>query len=138
MGLAETARSLQAVSKELQWLRDLRTYTAAHDADGLREEICKLEAESEQGAAAETIYLRTLDVLEQWHLADFYSRVLCYAEMKERREKGGAEKAIRRHWLELMEMERRIAKRYDEQRTLFLKSSGRDASDEQERDGAVD
>lgn len=113
MGLAETARSLQAVSKELQWLRDLRTYTAAHDADGLREEICKLEAESEQGEAAETIYLRTLDVLKEWHLADFYSRVLQYAELKERAEKGGGEAAIRRHWPELMEMERRITQNYE-------------------------
>lgn len=116
MGLAETARSLQAVSKELQWLRDLRGYTAAHDADGLREEICKLEAESEQGAAAETIYLRTLDVLKEWHLADFYSRVLKYAELKERAEKGGGEAAIRRHWPELMEMERRIIRNYEKQR----------------------
>lgn len=116
MGLAETARSLQAVSKELQWLRDLRGYTAAHDADGLREEICKLEAESEQGAAAETIYLRTLDVLKEWHLADFYSRVLKYAELKERAEKGGGEAVIRRHWPELMEMERRIIRNYEKQR----------------------
>lgn len=113
MGLAETARSLQAVSRELQWLRDLRTYTAAHDADGLREEICKLEAESEQGEAAEIIYLRTLDVLKEWHLADFYSRVLCYAEMKERAEKGGGEAAIRRHWGELQQMERGISEHYD-------------------------
>ena len=101
------------MSKELQWLRDLRTYTAAHDADGLREEICKLEAESEQGAAAETIYLRTLDVLKEWHLADFYSRVLCYAEMKERAEKGGGEQAIRRHWGELQQMERGISEHYE-------------------------
>lgn len=112
MGLAETARSLQAVSKELQWLRDLRGHTAAHDADGLREEICKLEAESEQGEAAETIYLRTLDVLKEWHLADFYSRVLKYAELKERAEKGGGEQAIRRHWGELQQMERGIAENY--------------------------
>lgn len=116
MGLAETARSLQEVSKELQWLRDLRSYVAAHDSDRLQREMDRLTAESEQGAAAETIYLRTLDVLEQWHLADFYGRVLKYAELKERGEKGGGEKAIRRHWPELMEMERRIAKRYDEQR----------------------
>ena len=116
MGLAETARSLQAVSKELQWLRDLRGYTAAHDADGLREEICKLEAESEQGAAAETIYLRTLDVLKEWHLADFYSRVLKYAELKERAEKGGGEAAIRRHWPELQQMERGIKRRYEKLR----------------------
>lgn len=112
MGLAETARSLQAVSKELQWLRDLRTYTAAHDADRLQREMDRLEAESEQGAAAETIYLRTLDVLKEWHLADFYSRVLKYAELKERGEKGGAEKAIRRHWGELQQMERGIAENY--------------------------
>lgn len=116
MGLAETARSLQAVSKELQWLRDLRTYTAAHDADRLQREMDRLEAESEQGAAAETIYLRTLDVLKEWHLADFYSRVLKYAELKERAEKGGGEAAIRRHWPELMEMERRIIRNYEKQR----------------------
>lgn len=113
MGLAETARSLQAVSKELQWLRDLRTYTAAHDADRLQREMDRLTAESEQGEAAETIYLRTLDVLKEWHLADFYSRVLCYAEMKERAEKGGGEAAIRRHWPELMEMERGISEHYE-------------------------
>lgn len=112
MGLAETARSLQAVSKELQWLRDLRTYTAAHDADRLQREMDRLTAESEQGEAAETIYLRTLDVLKEWHLADFYSRVLQYAELKERGEKGGAEKAIRRHWGELQQMERGIAENY--------------------------
>lgn len=112
MGLAETARSLQAVSKELQWLRDLRTYTAAHDADRLQREMDRLTAESEQGEAAETIYLRTLDVLKEWHLADFYSRVLQYAELKERGEKGGGEAAIRRHWGELQQMERGIAENY--------------------------
>ena len=82
-------------------------------AEGIqRERIPAPEAEADKQA----LFLRTLALIEKGEKADFYSRVLQYAELKEREEKGGAEKAIRRHWGELQQMERGIKRRYEKLR----------------------
>ena len=81
-----------------------------------------VEADALDAARAETeadkqaLFLRTLTLIERGEKADFYSRVLQYAELRERGEKGGAEQAIRRHWGELQPMEREISAHYEKLR----------------------
>lgn len=117
MGLGEAARELQKenVSAEILWLRELRAFVAENSAEQLLEELDALLVEREN-ADKQGLYLRTLALVERGHLADFYGRVLKYAEIKQRQEKDGGEKAIRRHWEELQQMERGILERYKKQR----------------------
>ena len=117
MSLAETAKQLQQESPaaEILWLRGLRAFVAENSAEQLLEELDALLAEREN-ADKQGLYLRTLALVERGHLADFYGRVLQYAELKERGEKGGAAQAIRRHWGELQQMERGIKRRYEKLR----------------------
>lgn len=105
----------ESPAAEILWLRGLRAFVAKNSAEQLLAELDALLAESET-ADKQGLFLRTLVLIERGELADFYSRVLQYAELKERGEKGGAEQAIRRHWGELMEMERRITQNYEKQR----------------------
>lgn len=73
-------------------------------------------ARAETEADKQALFLRTLTLIERGEKADFYSRVLQYAELRERGEKGGAEQAIRRHWGELQQMERGISEHYEKLR----------------------
>lgn len=93
----------ESPAAEILWLRGLRAFVAENSTE-------RLLAEAE--ADKQVLFLRTLTLIEKGQKADFYSRVLQYAELKERGEKGGAEKAIRRHWGELQQMERGIAENY--------------------------
>lgn len=93
----------ESPAAEILWLRGLRAFVAENSTE-------RLLAEAE--ADKQVLFLRTLTLIEKGQKADFYSRVLQYAELKEREEKGGAEKAIRRHWGELQQMERGIAENY--------------------------
>ena len=91
----------ESPAAEILWLRGLRAFVAENSTE-------RLLAEADKQA----LFLRTLTLIEKGEKADFYSRVLQYAELKEREEKGGAEQAIRRHWGELQQMERGIAENY--------------------------
>lgn len=102
----------ESPAAEILWLRGLRAFVAKNSLEQLLTELDALLAERET-ADKQGLYLRTLALIERGELADFYSRVLQYAELKEREEKGGAEKAIRRHWGELQQMERGIEKHYN-------------------------
>lgn len=114
MGLGEAARELQkeSPSAEILWLRELRAFVAENSAEQLLEELDALLAEREN-ADEQALFLRTLALVERGHLADFYGRVLQYAERRQRNKNDSAEKAIRRHWEELQQMERGIKRRYD-------------------------
>lgn len=121
MGLAETAKTLQQnISPEIAWLRQLRVFTEEWTDEKLIAEIDKIEAYSktpEGRADQKKVYLDTLDILEKGSLAEFYRRVLKYAESKQHQDRhGGAEKAIKAHWEELQKMERGIRRRYEKQR----------------------
>ena len=119
MSLAETAKQLQQESPaaEILWLRGLRAFVAENSAAQLLAELdALLAARAEAEADKQTLFLRTLALIERGEKADFYSRVLQYAELKERGEKGGAAQAIRRHWGELQQMERGIKRRYEKLR----------------------
>ncbi len=113
MSLAETAKQLQqeSPSAEILWLRELRAFVAENSAEQLLEELDALLAEREN-ADEQALFLRTLALVERGHLADFYGRVLQYAEIKQRSKNDSAEKAIRRHWEELQQMERGILEHY--------------------------
>lgn len=113
MSLAETAKQLQqeTVSAEILWLRELRAFVAQNSAEQLLAELDALLAESET-ADKQALFLRTLALIERGELADFYGRVLQYAEIRQRRKDDSAEKAIRRHWEELQQMERSLRFRY--------------------------
>ena len=117
MGLGETAKQLQqeSPSAEILWLRELRAFVAENSAEQLLAELDALLAESEKAENADEqgLYLRTLALVERGHLADFYGRVLQYAERRQRSKNDSAEQAIRRHWEELQQMERGIAKHYE-------------------------
>ena len=101
----------ESPAAEILWLRGLRAIVAENSAAQLLAELDALLAEREN-ADKQGLYLRTLALVERGHLADFYGRVLQYAELRERGEKGGAAQAIRRHWGELQQMERGIAENY--------------------------
>lgn len=113
MGLGETAKQLQqeSPSEEILWLRELRAFVAENSVAQLLAELDALLAEREE-ADRRGLYLRTLALVERGHLADFYGRVLQYAEIRQRRKDDSAEKAIRRHWEELQQMERGILEHY--------------------------
>lgn len=104
----------ESPAAEILWLRGLRAFVAENSAAQLLAEADALDAaRAEAEADKQALFLRTLKLIEKGQKADFYSRVLQYAELKEREEKGGAEQAIRRHWGELQQMERGIAKHYE-------------------------
>lgn len=117
MGLGDVARELQkeTVSAEILWLRELRAFVAKNSAEQLLAELDALLAESET-ADKQGLFLRTLALIERGELADFYGRVLQYAEIRQRRKDDSAEKAILRHWEELQQMEREITKHYEKLR----------------------
>lgn len=117
MGLGEVARELQkeSPSAEILWLRGLRAFVAENSAEQLLEELDALLAEREN-ADRQALFLRTLALVERGELADFYGRVLQYAEIRQRRKPDSAEQAIRRHWEELQQMERGITKHYEKLR----------------------
>lgn len=103
----------ESQAAEILWLRGLRAFVAENSTERLLAEADALDAaRAEAEADKQVLFLRTLTLIEKGQKADFYSRVLQYAELKERGEKGGAEKAIRRHWGELQQMERGIAENY--------------------------
>lgn len=107
----------ESPAAEILWLRGLRAFVAENSAAQLLAEADALDAaRAETEADKQALFLRTLTLIERGEKADFYSRVLQYAELKEREEKGGAEKAIRRHWGELQQMERGIKRRYEKLR----------------------
>ena len=107
----------ESPAAEILWLRGLRAFVAENSTERLLAEADALDAaRAETEADKQALFLRTLTLIERGEKADFYSRVLQYAELRERGEKGGAEQAIRRHWPELMEMERRIIRNYEKQR----------------------
>ena len=107
----------ESPAAEILWLRGLRAFVAENSTERLLAEADALDAaRAEAEADKQALFLRTLTLIEKGEKADFYSRVLQYAELKEREERGGAEQAIRRHWGELMEMERRITQNYEKQR----------------------
>lgn len=101
----------ESPAAEILWLRGLRAFVAENSTERLLAEADALDAARAE-ADKQALFLRTLTLIEKGEKADFYSRVLQYAELKEREEKGGAEQAIRRHWGELQQMERGIAENY--------------------------
>ena len=103
----------ESPAAEILWLRGLRAFVAENSTERLLAEADALDAAR---ADKQALFLRTLTLIERGEKADFYSRVLQYAELKERGEKGGAEQAIRRHWGELQQMERGIKRRYEKLR----------------------
>lgn len=105
----------ESPAAEILWLRGLRAFVAENSTERLLAEADALDAARAE-ADKQALFLRTLALIEKGEKADFYSRVLQYAELKEREEKGGAEKAIRRHWGELQQMERGIKRRYEKLR----------------------
>lgn len=125
MGLTDTVKSLQAqeekkISRELAWLRKLRTYTEEWTDEKLIAECDGLEAyyhtEKGQGDGL-AVSLQLIDILEKGSLAAFYRAVLEYAAKKQKQDKiGGGEKAIRLHWEQLQRMEKYIKRRYEKQR----------------------
>lgn len=123
MGLADTAKSLQehpSISQELKYLKYLRAFTKEWTDEKLISEIERVEIYSktaEGRADQKGVYLATVDILEKGSLAEFYRRVLQYAEIKQRKDRnGGGEKAIKAHWDELQRMEQGIRRRYEKQR----------------------
>ena len=107
----------ESPAAEILWLRGLRAFVAENSTERLLAEADALDAaRAETEADKQALFLRTLTLIERGEKADFYSRVLQYAELKERGEKGGAEQAIRRHWGELQQMERGIKRRYEKLR----------------------
>ena len=87
----------ESPAAEILWLRGLRAFVAENSTERLLVEADALDAaRAETEADKQALFLRTLTLIERGEKADFYSRVLQYAELRERGEKGGAEQAIRR------------------------------------------
>ena len=96
MSLSDTAKSLQAqtVSPELRWLREMRAFCKKNTTESLTAELERIEAfsktlEGSTPEGQERVYVMTVETMEKGSLAEFYSDVLKYAEVKERQEKGG-------------------------------------------------
>lgn len=127
MGLADTAKALQkeAASSELLWLREMRAFVRRNPKEKILADMEKLEAYSQtpEGSTAaeqERVYAMAQEIMERGALSEFYGKVLEYAEIKERQEKGGAEKHIRKHRQELEAEERRIKKRHNRKMQITL------------------
>lgn len=125
MSLSDTAKNLQqqAASPELRWLREMRAFVKKNSRENIIAEMEKIEAysktpEGSRPEEQERVYVMTVEVMERAHLADFYEKVLKYAESKERQEKGGGEKSIREHLQQLEAMERGIKKKYKRERKV--------------------
>ena len=69
-------------------------------------------AERYEPGGIEKVCLMIAHVQECSELAEFYRRTLKYAEIKERKEKGGGEKGIRKHRQELEKIEKKIKVKY--------------------------
>lgn len=107
----------ESPAAEILWLRGLRAFVAENSTERLLAEADALDAaRAETEADKQALFLRTLTLIGRGEKADFYSRVLQYAELKERGERGGAAQAIRRHWGELQQMERGISEHYEKLR----------------------
>ena len=103
----------ESPAAEILWLRGLRAFVAENSTERLLAEADALDAaRTEAEADKQALFLRTLTLIEKGQKADFYSRLLQYAELKERGAKGGAEKAIRRPWGELQQMESGLSEHY--------------------------
>lgn len=125
MSLSDTAKTLQAqtVSPELRWLREMRAFCKKNTTESLTEELEKIEAfsktpEGSTPEGQERVYVMTVESMEKGTLAEFYGRVLKYAEIKERQEKGGGEKGIQKHRQDIEAMERGIRKKYKIERKV--------------------
>lgn len=119
MGLSEIAKNLQqqAASPELRWLREMRAFVNKNTKEKFISDVEKIEAysktpEGSKPEEQERVYIMTVEAMEIAHLADFYAKVLKCAESKERQEKGGGEKFIRKHRQRLEAIERGIKKEY--------------------------
>lgn len=139
MSLSDTAKDLQqqAASPELRWLREMRAFVKKNTKETIMAELEKIEdySKTPEGSSPkeqEKVYAMTVKVLERAHLADFYARALKYAEIKERQEKGGGEKAIKAHRQEIEKMERNLKKKYKRESRLQVSL---DDMEEGEADG---
>ena len=87
----------ESPAAEILWLRGLRAFVAENSTARLLAEADALDAaRAETEADKQARFLRTLTRIERGEKADFYSRVLQYAELKERGERGGAASAFSR------------------------------------------
>lgn len=125
MSLSDTAKNLQAqtVSPELRWLREMRAFCKKHTTEKLLADADKIEAfyhtpEGSSPEGCEKVCSLMAELHERAALADFYGRVLKAAEIEERKEKGGAERAIRERRQELEACERGIRKKYRAERKI--------------------
>lgn len=125
MSLSDTAKSLQAqtVSPELRWLRQMRAFCKKNTKEKLLAEFDRIDAyyhtpEGSSPEGCERVCAMMAEMHEKATLADFYSRVLKYAEIEERQEKGGGEKGIRKHRQEIEAIERGIKKKYRAERKM--------------------
>lgn len=104
MSLSDTAKNLQAqaVSTELRWLREMRAYTKKHTHAEINEQWGKIarfeeSPESKTPEGYEKLCRMCAEANECHELAKFYQEVLNCAETAEHREKGGAEKEMRKY-----------------------------------------
>ena len=119
MSLSDTAKSLQeqTVSPELRWLREMRAFCKKNTTESLTAELERIEAfsktpEGSTPEGQERVYVMTVETMEKGTLVEFYGKVLEFAEIRERKEKGGGEKAIRARRPIIEAMERGIRKKY--------------------------
>lgn len=119
MSLSDTAKNLQeqTVSPELRWLREMRAFCKKNTTESLTAELERIEAfsktpEGSTPEGQERVYVMTVETMEKGTLSEFYGRILNAAETAERKEKGGAERAIRERRQKLEACERGIRKKY--------------------------
>lgn len=122
MDLVEMARQLkkEAVSEELQYLRDCRAFLEAHSYQKVCDAWERIKAFGEspegQGMDGRRRLVRMIaEANRTGRRRTLYTEILKFAERAERREKGGGAALIARHWEEVQKAEAGIDAMYEEE-----------------------
>ena len=131
MGLSDTVKDLQkkAESKGLQLLKEMRRFTALHTADAMEKDYARILKvyDSPKGCTEDGQKWICREMAEHnrnSRLRKIYSDTLERAAKAERREKGGGEALVARHWDELQNALAGIEKMYQEEKKWQLEIEG--------------
>jgi len=131
MGLSDTVKDLQkkAESKGLQLLKEMRRFTALHTADAMEKDYARILKvyDSPKGFTADGQRWICREMAEHnrtGRLRKVYEETLQGAARAERREKGGGEALVARHWDELQNALAGIEKMYQEEKKWQLEIEG--------------
>ena len=131
MGLSDTVKDLQkkAESKELQLLKEMQRFNALHTDETQEKDFARILAfhDSPKGCTEDGQKWICREMAEHnrnSRLRKIYRDTLERAAKAERREKGGGEALVARHWDELQNALAGIEKMYQEEKKWQLEIEG--------------